>query len=146
MSVLEQMPVAANEDERSALSRIQRLLKSDSLVPKLVSSEGEEIPLPRSLVLILRQITYHLIRNRPILVTPITHEMVSTQDAADILNISRPYLIGLLDRGEIPFVKVGSHRRIRFSDLMDYKKKRDAERQRSLDEIAQMSHEAGLYD
>jgi len=72
--------------------------------------------------------------------------MVSTQDAADILNISRPYLIGLLDRGEIPFVKVGSHRRIRFSDLMDYKKKRDAERQRSLDEIAQMSHEAGLYD
>ena len=146
MSVLEQMPVAANEDERSALSRIQRLLKSDSLVPKLVSSEGEEIPLPRSLVLILRQITYHLIRNRPILVTPITHEMVSTQDAADILNISRPYLIGLLDRGEIPFVKVGSHRRIRFSDLMDYKKKRDAERQRSLDEIAQMSHEAGLDD
>ncbi len=82
---------------------------------------------------------------RAIFIVPGNKEL-TTQEAADILNVSRPYLVKLLERGEIPFIKLGTHRRIRFSDLMRYKKRRDAERERALGEIARMSQELGMYD
>ena len=65
---------------------------------------------------------------------------------AEMLNVSRPYVIKLLELKKIPFTKVGSHRRIRFSDLMNYKRSRDIEREHALDEIAQMSQDLGMYD
>ena len=74
------------------------------------------------------------------------NQELSTQEAADILNVSRPYLVGQLETGKIPFVKVGAHRRIRFNDLMEYKQRRDAERKRGLAEIAHISEDEGLYD
>jgi excisionase family DNA binding protein len=72
--------------------------------------------------------------------------LVTAQEAADILNVSRPFLIKLLEEEKIPFIKVGTHRRIRFSDLMDYKQRRDEKRERALEEIAQLSQELGIYD
>jgi excisionase family DNA binding protein len=78
-------------------------------------------------------------------IVPINKEL-STQEAADILNVSRPFLVKLLESGVIPFVKVGTHRRIRFIDLMEYKKHRDEETQKGLIEIMRISEEEGLYD
>jgi excisionase family DNA binding protein len=63
-----------------------------------------------------------------------------------MLNISRPYLIKLLEQGDIPFTKTGTHRRVRFSDLMEYKKYRDSERRKGLAELTQLSQELGLYE
>ncbi|HZR43328.1 MAG TPA: helix-turn-helix domain-containing protein [Ktedonobacteraceae bacterium] len=71
---------------------------------------------------------------------------LTTQEAADILNISKAYMIKLLEQGDIPFIKVGTHRRILLDDLMDYKQRRDASRKKSLAELTQMSQELGLYD
>jgi excisionase family DNA binding protein len=71
---------------------------------------------------------------------------LTTQAAADLLNVSRPHLIKLVDEGKIPYKKVGIHRRIRFQDLMNYKAKQDAEQRRLLAEMAQFSQDLNLYD
>lgn len=145
MSVLELEPITANESERPALNKIEGILNDNNCVPKLVGPDGDFIELPRSVFQVLQQIVYHMMRGRAIFIVPGNKEL-TTQEAADILNVSRPYLVKLLEQKKIAFIKVGSHRRIRFSDLMNYKKLRDAEREQSINEIAQMSQDLGLYD
>ena len=118
MAVLEQRLIISTEDEQPALKKIGEVLKSEVHVPKLIGPQGEEIPLPLSLF----------------------------YEAADILNVSRPYLIKMLEQKSIPFHKVGTHRRILFSNLMEYKKQRDTDRRGGLAEITRISEEEGLYD
>jgi excisionase family DNA binding protein len=62
-----------------------------------------------------------------------------------VLNVSRPYVIGLLESGQIPFRKVGRHRRITFEALMEYKRKDDLQRRAAADDLADLSQELGLY-
>jgi len=71
---------------------------------------------------------------------------LTTQEAADILNVSRPFLVKLLEKGEIPYIKVGSHRRILFQHLMTYKQQRKVQRRQLLDQLIEMTEEAGLYE
>ncbi|MEG4346155.1 excisionase family DNA-binding protein [Microcoleus sp. A003_D6] len=71
---------------------------------------------------------------------------LTTQQAADIINVSRPFLVKLLDEGAIPYIKVGSHRRIQFKDLIIYKEHRDRKRRKLLDQLIEMTEEAGLYE
>ena len=142
-------PIAAPDSERAALDQIERFLIHAQMLNgtsslRLVESHGEAIELPGSLFDVLRQIVHQLAQGKAVTVVPLKKEL-TTQEAADILNVSRPYLIKLLDQGEIPFVKTGTHRRIRFSDLMEYKQRHDAERRRGLAQLTQMSQEMGLY-
>lgn len=142
-------PIAAPESEQAALGEIDRflvhaLMPDGTSSPRMVGPNGEEIELPRSLFHVLHQVVRHLAQGKVITVVPLNKNL-TTQEAADILNVSRPYLIKLLDQGEIPFVKTGTHRRIRFSDLMQYKQRCDAERRRGLAQLTHMSLEMGLY-
>ena len=66
---------------------------------------------------------------------------LTTQQAADILNVSRPYVVKLLEEGKIPHTKRGRHRRIRFDDLMSYKEKDDRERSLAFDELVRLSED-----
>jgi excisionase family DNA binding protein len=145
MPLVEHEPITAMENEQPILHKIERILRHSECEPKIVGSDGEEIPLPESLTAVLGQIVSQLTHGNAVRVASI-HEELTTQEAADILNVSRPYLIKLLEEGTIPFVKTGTHRRIRFSDLMKYKRYRDVERTHAINEIAQMSQDAGLYD
>ena len=70
---------------------------------------------------------------------------LTTQQAASLLNVSRPYVISLLESGQIPFRKVGRHRRITFEALMEYKRKDDQQRRAAADDLAELSEELGLY-
>lgn len=145
MTVREHEPIVARENERPALHKIEDVLENIQRVPKLIGPYGEEIELPPSLFHVLRQIVHYLLGGRAVTVVPLNKEL-TTQEAADILNVSRPYLVKLLEQGVIPFIKVGTHRRIRFSDLMEYKQHRDEERRSGLTELSQLSQELGLYE
>ncbi|MCT8341707.1 helix-turn-helix domain-containing protein [Photorhabdus kleinii] len=72
-------------------------------------------------------------------------KLETTQEAANILNVSRPHMVKLLEDGCLPFHKTGRHRRIRFADLMEYKKQRNAESMEAMRELANQAQELGIY-
>ena len=74
------------------------------------------------------------------------HAELTTQEAADLLNVSRPYLIKQIEAGEIPHHKIGRHRRIRFNDLIAYKERVDADRAQAIDDLVAQTEALGLYD
>jgi len=97
---------------------------------------------PRQAAVMLAQILGFLANGQGVTVTP-SNAMLTTQQAADFLNVSRQYLIKLLEAGEIPFEKVGTHRRVAFGELMEYKRRDDQERRRAADELTELGQELG---
>lgn len=93
---------------------------------------------------LLVRVATALQEGKVISLVPETQEL-TTQAAANILGVSRPHLIKLVESGELPFHKVGAHRRIRLKDLMEYQRLRDRGRREALDEMARKAQEAGLY-
>jgi excisionase family DNA binding protein len=105
--------------------------------------EGETVQLPASAVKMLVGILDEMARGNTVTLVPV-HAELTTQEAADLLGISRPSLIQILDEGKINFRKVGTHRRVRFEAVMSYKRRADAERRAALAELAAYDQEIGL--
>ena len=144
-------PVTAPEDQRESLAALMALLEHESseepkaAAYKLVSPSGEVTEVPESALLLLARVIEVLTRGDAITVVPVGKEL-TTQQAANILNVSRQYLVRLLDDGRIPYRKTGTHRRVRMEDLLAYKRQRDRDRMASLDDLAQLSQDFGGYD
>lgn len=146
-AVLDHQPIAAREQDRPNLAKLEDLfehLEPESATFRLVSPSGEAFELPEPVFHLLHQMVYELLQGNSVTIVPI-HKELTTQEAADILNVSRQYLVELLDAQTIPFTKVGTHRRVRFGDLMNYKKERDAKRREGLSRLTKKSQELGLY-
>jgi excisionase family DNA binding protein len=105
------------------------------------STEELELP-PAALRLLLRALT-ELGRGNAVALTPLRSEL-TTQQAADLLNVSRPHLVKLLDEGAIPSRKVGTHRRVQLEDLLAYEREFQGRRQAALSELAALSQDLGL--
>ena len=103
---------------------------------------GEMIAIPVSAFRLLTDILTQMARGNIVTLMPVQAEL-TTQQAADLLNVSRPFLIALIEKNEISCRKVGTHRRIRFDDLMAYKQKIDSQR---LDTLAELAREAQELD
>src|SRR5438128_6129564 len=99
--------------------------------------------LPASALRLLVRVLEEMAQGNAVTLIPI-HAELTTQEAADMLNISRPSLIQLLDEGKIEFRRVGTHRRIRFEALMSYKRRADADRRAALAELTAYDQELGL--
>lgn len=108
------------------------------------NSQGEvEVTLPAEAVHLLVRILSHMANGDAVTIMPVAAEL-TTQKAAELVGVSRPYLIRLLEDGTIPFRKVGTHRRVRVADLVAYKQEDDAQRKATLDELTAEAQELGL--
>jgi excisionase family DNA binding protein len=128
--------------ERQAAKQLRQIIASGATDNekklKVIDESGKiaEIVLTPALSRLLIEVLRHIDSGDAVTLVPV-YQMLTTQQAADILNVSRPYLIGLLEKGEIPYVPVGRHRRIRAENLFAYKRKRDEARRTALAELAQ---------
>jgi excisionase family DNA binding protein len=128
----------------TALVAMIEQLKSET--PEIeIEETREKIVVPLGALKLLARILKVTGQGNPVSIIPIATEM-TTQAAAEFLGCSRPHLVKLLEDGEIPFVKVGKHRRVRFEDLATYKKKQREQRESLLIEMMRADEEAGIYD
>jgi excisionase family DNA binding protein len=139
------VPTAKDVDLAGAASRVLApLLEGGEL--RVQTDDGQVVILPRAATRLLVHLLEEMAEGNAVTLIPIHAEM-TTQDAADFLNVSRPFLVGLLQSGAIPFRKVGTHRRIRFQDVKDYKDRIDADRERALNALTAQAQELGMgYD
>jgi len=111
----------------------------------LVGPDGERLDLPPEVFEIFREVVEALAQGLAITIAP--HQMIlSTSEAADILGVSRPTLVRLLEAGEIPFEKPGRHRRVRLADVLAYHERSRRHRAAGLDQMVADAEDAGLYD
>ncbi len=131
-----------------ALDRIKSYLThtqycTDDVTIRGETGDDDPLVLPRPTVEMFAAILSSLAKGQGVQLLPVNAE-VSTQVAAEMLNVSRPYLIGLLEQGRIAYRLVGRHRRIRYEDLMEYLRADDRERKDAADELARLDQELGL--
>jgi excisionase family DNA binding protein len=142
-------PTLPSEKDSSLARETSRLLtpRMRSTMPLSFrvgdAPKEETLQLPASAVKLLVRILEEMAQGNAVTLIPI-HAELTTQEAADMLNISRPSLIQLLGEGKIEYRKVGTHRRVRFEALMQYKRRADAERRAALAELAAYDQELGI--
>lgn len=140
-------PVVTNAEEQELARRSSRALgrfvsRKKSLKVQIAGSE-EVVTLPAPAVRLLVDILAAMAAGNAVTLIPIQAEL-TTQQAADLLGVSRPFLVQQLEAGTIAYRKVGTHRRVRFKDLMDYKHKIDAKRRETLAKLADEAQELGM--
>ncbi len=143
--VKESEPIFAPNSDATIMKQLDEELAQNQGVAKLVTPQGSEIRLPYSILKVLMEVVHEMARGNAVRVMPI-HAELTTQQAAELLNVSRPFLVSLLEQGEIKYRKVGTHRRILLEDLLVYKDRRDRERLSALDELAKEDQRLGLYE
>jgi excisionase family DNA binding protein len=142
-------PIRPSEQDvrlaRQSSSELSRLRERDGGLKLTVSAGADEaeVDIPEIAARMLETILDELAQGHAVALSLVDQE-VSTQKAADLLNVSRPYLIKLLESGKIPFRKVGTHRRVRLADVLEFKSRMDAEAERAYAELVQQAQELGM--
>jgi excisionase family DNA binding protein len=137
-------PASASDEERAQICALDALLeRGDTLAVQ--DTSGASCEIPDAARLVIHQAIHMLAQGQAVALIPLD-TLLTTQEAADILNMSRTYLLRLLNEGKLPCTKTGSHRRLRWEDVMTYKQQRDAGRRAARKEVVQLTYEAGLYN
>jgi excisionase family DNA binding protein len=113
--------------------------------PALVDADGRKLDLPQPVFDALLQIVTALSEGQGVTVAP-HNALLTTQEAADFLGISRPTLVRLIEVGEVAHERRGRHRRVRLSELVDYQRRSRGERRRVLAHLVEEAEDAGLYE
>jgi excisionase family DNA binding protein len=145
-------PVRPSDEDvrlaRRSAPMLQRFLRRKGAVTLTVEQDehASDLELPPVVLRMVGMILNELAEGRGVALAAIDRE-VSTGRAAEILNVSRPHLVKILESGKIPFRKVGSHRRLRLADVMEYRARQDAETDRAFGDLVAQAQELGLgYD
>ncbi|MFO8234618.1 MAG: helix-turn-helix domain-containing protein [Bacteroidales bacterium] len=142
--------IPSKEEQLTALKSYSVLassidqLRNDN--PEIEIEETEEkIRIPISTLRLLADILKQISQGYPISIVPIATEM-TTQAAAELLGCSRPHVVRLLEEGKIPFTKVGRHRRIKYEDIVRFKKDMKSKQRKRIQKLMELDEESGLYD
>lgn len=138
------------EDQRIAKTSVDKLRKAskklgqrEKYIDITLENNHESLRLPSKAINLLSTIISNMAAGKSMALI-LSDASVGTQEAADYLEVSRPYLVRLLEKGEIPFSKAGTHRRIRVSDLVTYQKKMKATRKKQLNSLVKQAQEFNL--
>ncbi|MDO9475170.1 MAG: excisionase family DNA-binding protein [Pseudohongiella sp.] len=140
------LPTPAEVEQAKQSSRtLSKYADVDRVQLSLRGSNGEtdDLVLPGHVLQMLLDVLAETSKGNAISLIPY-HQEISTQEAANLLNVSRPHLVSLLEQGAIPFRKVGAHRRVLLQQVLSYKDRIDRERSKSLDELAELSQHEGM--
>ncbi|WP_027580674.1 helix-turn-helix domain-containing protein [Bradyrhizobium sp. Ai1a-2] len=133
----------SKEDSALAQEASRAIATKQPTELKVRLDDGQELVLPKSATRLIAHLLTEMAQGNAVTIIPI-HAILSTQEAADYLNVSRPHLVGLLEDEKIPFHKVGTHRRIRFQDLADYKASSEKRRREIMEELAAQAEEEDM--
>jgi excisionase family DNA binding protein len=140
-------PIRADAEETPLLEILREALEAPaarSSAARLLAVDGRPLELPESVYRVLVETVRELAEGNAVAVLPVRAEL-TTQEAADLLGVSRPYLIKLIEQGAVPCaLTAGNHRRLRLSDVLTYRRVRDEERRAALDEMSTEAERLGL--
>ena len=143
MSIATREPITLPATEQVQVRDLERML--DLGAPALVSASGERLVVPPTVYEVLRKVVELMAEGKSVTLLP-DNQVVTTQRAADLLGMSRPFFIKLLETGAMAHNRVGNQRRVYLRDVLEFARKRDEERQAALDRLSRQAFEAGLYD
>jgi excisionase family DNA binding protein len=143
MAIAVRKPITLPDTEQQQVQALERALLRG--VPSFVTSTGERIEIPGTVFEVLRTAVGFMSHGQAITLVP-DNQAITTQRAADILGMSRPFFIKQLDVGLMAHHRVGNQRRVYLRDVLAFAKKRDEERLAALDRLAQDAFEAGMYE
>lgn len=140
----------SKEEQQAALQSYDSLItildKIHEVNPEIEIKENRQrIRVPLNALKLLAKILKETSKGRPVSIVPLATEL-TTQAAAELLGCSRPHIVKLLETGKIKFIKVGRHRRIKYEDIVEYKKRMKAEQERLISQIMDADEKDGLYD
>lgn len=145
-------PVAAYPEERAevqalleALEALRRSGGGGVGRAQLMGSHGRRTVMPGSVVRVLERVTQAMARGEAVALVQVSRDL-TTQQAADLLNVSRQYLVRLVDDGRLPSTRTGRHRRLKLADVMAFKASRDRARKASLRALTRATEAAGGYE
>lgn len=133
----------AGESSRALAAYVR---EADEQTIRVVPEGGkkrEAIRIPSTAFRLLVNILEQMAQGHAVALTPVPVEL-TTQQAADLLHVSRPYLVRLLDSGKVPHRKVGTHRRVLYTDVINYKQRIDEQRRTTLDALAAQAQELNM--
>lgn len=139
----DQLLVPSQTDSELAKTASRTLARAKDKAVKITLPDGSDLELPKAMTEFLVRILTELSNGNMVDIVPI-HAELTTQEAANHLNVSRPFLVKLLEQGKIRFHKVGSHRRIKFEDLREFMIQHEAQRETGMAEMAALSQKLGL--
>lgn len=146
--VITSLKSRSDERERMRLlmDALDKLASDDKATGRLVDMSGNETEIPASAVEAFRVVVRGMASGETISVIPLGRDM-TTQQVADLLHVSRPHVVALVERGEIPHHMVGAHRRIRAEDALEYRSARNRSRRAALDKLTKLAEESdGGYE
>lgn len=143
MNIIGDTPIGVSSKEHAQIRALRQLVQEGSV--KIVGAKGRRAELPSAVAGLLDEILKNMQAGKAVSIVP-DHRQLTTQRAANLLGVSRPFMVRLLEEGQLTFHMVGSHRRVYLKDLLAYKKRRDEERHDSINRMARMELEAGTYD
>ena len=143
MRTLIATPAGVSSKQSTQIQALRQLVQSGSV--NVVGAKGRKVPLPSVVVGLLDEILKNMQAGKAVTIVP-EHQQLTSQRAANLLGVSRPFMVRLLEEGKLEFHMVGSHRRVYLKDLLAYKKRRDEERHDAILRMARMEMDAGTYD